>query len=228
MEHPDSDRLVRLALDPGPADADVTQHVAACSTCREEVDELRDLAELTRAVRSERLEPPPPQVWQGVVDELGLRGRRTRRTRPVVWAAAAAVVGLGIGSLTTWALVRPDDPPPAAVEVVRTADLEPLPDGGATAAGTARLLQTTDGNQLVEVSAPGLGPATGYFEVWLIRPNSTQMLSLGVLLAGDVGEFTVPASALEDGYTWVDVSDEPDDGQPTHSGASVLRGELAG
>ena len=105
MEHPDSDRLARVALDGGPADADVTQHVDGCPTCREEVDDLRDLADLARAVRSERLEPPPPHVWQGVVDELGLEGRRTPRTRPLLWAAAAAVVGLGIGSLATWAVV---------------------------------------------------------------------------------------------------------------------------
>jgi anti-sigma-K factor RskA len=231
MEHPDSDRLARVALDGGPADADVTQHVDGCPTCREEVDDLRDLADLARAVRSERLEPPPPHVWQGVVDELGLEGRRTsstRGTRPLLWAAAAAVVGLGIGSLATWAVVRGDDDPAVAAEVVRTAELAPLPEGGATTAGTARLLETTDGAQLVEVSAPELGSADGHFEVWLIRPDSTQMVSLGVLPSGDVAEFAVPASLLADGYTLVDVSDEPDDGEPTHSGDSVLRGDLAG
>ena len=228
MVHPDGDRLARLALDGGPTDADLTQHVDGCPTCREEVDELRDLADLTRAVRSERLEPPPPQVWQGVVDELGLDGRRARRTRPLVWAAAAAVAGLGIGSLATWALVRPDQDPAVAAEVVGTADLEPLPDGGATAAGTARLLESEDGTRLVEVSAPGLGSADGHYEVWLIRPDSTQMVSLGFLTSGEVAEFPVPASVVEDGYTLVDVSDEPDDGEPTHSGDSVLRGDLAG
>ncbi len=54
------------------------------------------------------------------------------------------------------------------------------------------------------------------------------MVSLGVLGAGDTGEFVVPEAALADGYTLVDVSDEPDDGEPTHSGDSVLRGDLAG
>jgi anti-sigma-K factor RskA len=227
MEHPDSDHLAALVLEPGPTDADLLQHLDGCATCREEVDELRELADLARAVRSERLEQPPPQVWQGVVEELGLSPVHRRRSPALLWAAAAAVVGLGAGSLATWALVGRDDPVVAA-EVLGTAELEPLPEGGATQAGTARLLETTDGTRVVEVTAPGLGSADGHFEVWLIRPDSTQMVSLGVLPAGDGAEFVVPASALEDGYTLVDVSDEPDDGEPRHSGDSVLRGELAG
>lgn len=227
MEHADSDALARHALGSGPTDVDVDQHLAACDVCRLEVEDLRELADLARAVRSERLEPPPPHVWQGVVDELGLDVRRTRRSRALVWAAAAAVVGLGAGSLTTWAVLRPDDSAVAA-EVIRSVDLEPLTAGGAATSGTARLLETGDGTQLVEVSAPALGSADGHFEVWLIRPDSTRMVSLGVLPAGDVAEFSVPATALADGYTLVDVSDEPDDGLPTHSGDSVLRGDLEG
>lgn len=227
MEHPEHDRLVALALEPSTGDADVAAHLDACAACREEVGELRDLAGLVRGVRHERLEPPPPQVWQGVVDELGLRGRRPR---PLLWAAAAAVVGLGIGSLATWALVRDDpaDDAGRAAAVVRTADLEPVPGTGASTTGTARLLEHADGAQSVEVSASGLGTATGHFEVWLIRPGTDRMISIGVLAAGDAGEFTVPAAALADGFTLVDVSDEPDDGEPTHSGDSVLRGDLAG
>jgi anti-sigma-K factor RskA len=228
MQHPDSDRLAATALEPAAVDADVAAHLDTCATCRGEVDDLRDLVGVVRDVRHERLEPPPPQVWQGVVDELGLGGRRAPRRRPLVWAAAAAVVGLGVGSLTTWALVRQDDPAPLAGRVVRTADLEPLPAGGATAAGLARLLQTTEGTEVIEVRAPDLEPADGHFEVWLLRPDSTQMVSLGVLPEGDVAHFTVPSALLADGYTLVDVSDEPDDGEPTHSGDSVLRGDLAG
>ena len=227
-EHPGSDQLARLALGSGPSDADVVAHVEHCEDCREEVDELRELADLARAVRHERLEPPPPHVWQGVVDELGLDARRTRRGTPLLWAAAAAVVGIGVGSLTTWALVRDDAVPVTAPTVIRTAELEPLPESGATAAGSARLLETTQGRQLVEVSAPELGAADGHFEVWLIRPDSSQMVSLGVLETGEVGEFALPATALADGYTLVDVSDEPDDGEPAHSGDSVLRGDLSG
>lgn len=222
MEHPEHDRLAAVALEPAADDADVVAHVDACATCSREVGELRDLAGLVRGVRHERLEPPPPQVWQGVVDELGLRGRRTR---PLVWAAAAAVVGLGAGSLATWALVGPDRPETA--EVLRTAALAPVTDEGA-ASGTARLLEHDDGVQTVQVTASGIGTADGHFEVWLIRPGSTQMIAIGVLAAGGTGEFTVPATALADGYTLVDVSDEPDDGEPAHSGDSVLRGDLAG
>ena len=197
-----------------------------CEACRTEVDDLRELADLARSVRTERLEPPPPHVWQGVVDELGLGPRRQPRPAPWTWAVAAAVAGVVAGSLVTWAVVDDDAPTVAAPEVVRTTELERL--AGTGGGGTARLLEDADGRQTVEVDAPDLGSADGHFEVWLIRPDSTQMVSLGVLGAGDTGEFVVPEAALTDGYTLVDVSDEPDDGEPAHSGDSVLRGDLAG
>lgn len=227
MEHPDTDALARHALESGPSDVDVDQHLAACPTCRAEVEDLRELADLARAIRSERLEPPPPHVWQGVVDELGLDVRRTRRSRALAWAAAAAVVGLGLGSATTWAVLRQDDPAPTTAEVLRSADLEPV-TSAAGASGTARLVEGRGGRWSVEVSAPDLRSARGHFEVWMIKPGTDRMISLGVLDNVTAGDFALPATALADGYTLVDVSDEPDDGLPTHSGDSVLRGDLSG
>ena len=113
------------------------------------MDDLRELADLARSVRTERLEPPPPHVWQGVVDELGLSPRSRPRAAPWAWAVAAAVAGVVAGSLVTWALVDDDDAPVAAPEVVRTAELERL--AGTGDGGTARLLQDADGRQTVEV-----------------------------------------------------------------------------
>ena len=178
---------------PDPRDSDLVTHVEGCPSCRTEVDELRELADLARSVRTERLEPPPPHVWQGVVDELGLSPRSRPRAAPWAWAVAAAVAGVVAGSLVTWALVDDDAPAVAAPEVVRTAALERL--AGSGDGGTARLLEDADGRQTVEVSAPDLGSADGHFEVWLIRPDSTQMVSIGVLGAGDTGAFVVPEAA---------------------------------
>ena len=41
------------------------------------------------------------------------------------------------------------------------------------------------------------------------------------------GEFQVPRGLIDEGYRIVDISVEPDDGDPTHSGVSLARGELA-
>ena len=128
--HPDSDHLARLALGAGLADAEVVAHLEDCEACRTEVDDLRELADLARSVRTERLEPPPPHVWQSVVDELGLGPRRRPRPAPWTWAVAAAVAGLVAGSLVTWAVVDDDAPTVAGPEVVRTTELERLEGTG--------------------------------------------------------------------------------------------------
>ena len=111
--------------------------------------------------------------------------------------------------------------------MVRTAELERL--AGTGDGGTARLLEDADGRQTVEVQRArarlgrrplrGLADPPGQHRRWCPSACSAR---------GDTGEFVVPQAALADGYTLVDVSDEPDDGEPAHSGDSVLRGDLAG
>ena len=63
--------------------------------------------------------------------------------------------------------------------------------------------------------------------MWLINVDGSRMVALGVLASGDEGEFEVPTGLIEEGYRIVDISVEPDDGDPTHSGVSLARGELA-
>jgi anti-sigma-K factor RskA len=77
------------------------------------------------------------------------------------------------------------------------------------------------------VQARALGGDDGFHEVWLINLDGTRMVALGVLAEGDTGEFDVPRGLLDEGYRIVDISVEPDDGDPTHSGVSLARGELA-
>ena len=55
----------------------------------------------------------------------------------------------------------------------------------------------------------------------------TVPMRVGVLASGDEGDFGVPLGLIEEGYRIVDISVEPDDGDPTHSGVSLARGELA-
>jgi hypothetical protein len=53
--------------------------------------------------------------------------------------------------------------------------------------------------------------------------DASGLLSLG-LLEGTSGRFAVPAGIDLDQFTLVDVSAEPVDGDPSHSGDSIVRG----
>ena len=58
----------------------------------------------------------------------------------------------------------------------------------------------------------------------MINPDVTQLVSLGPLRSD--GFYELPAGIDPVSFPIVDVSVEPIDGVPTHSGNSVLRGQL--
>jgi anti-sigma-K factor RskA len=61
--------------------------------------------------------------------------------------------------------------------------------------------------------------------VWLIAADGTGLVSIGYL-DGSEGIFEVPSGVDLAKYSLVDVSAEPDNGDTTHSGNSIVRGEL--
>ena len=143
------------------------------------------------------------------------------------WAApiAALLIGaaLGAGALVV-AQNRSD-----SVTVEATAPLTPVPNGPigdrTGQQGQAELVATNQGQQ-VRVTATDLPsmPGTSY-EVWLFG-NDGRMVSLGSLDQGQ-GDFTVPSDISTQEYRTVDISDEPPDGIPTHSGISMVRGSFS-
>jgi anti-sigma-K factor RskA len=76
------------------------------------------------------------------------------------------------------------------------------------------------------VDTTGLPPADGFYEVWLLDLEQGRMVALGALDDTGRGRLTVPEGVRLGDYPEVDVSLEPDDGDPAHSGDSVLRGPL--
>jgi len=82
--------------------------------------------------------------------------------------------------------------------------------------------------QIDDASLPAAGDAD--LEVWLIEPDSdgnpADLVSLGIYNPDDPSALTVPANYDPDIYYVVDISIEPHDGDPTHSGRSILRGAL--
>lgn len=157
---------------------------------------------------------------------VSLAERRARRTRPATWLlAAAGVGGLLVGGGAT-AMVLSNDADDPATTVAASVGLDPLPDWQ-DAAGSAELTVTEDGQQVLVVSLSGAatGQAEGFQEVWLIDENVEGMLSLGIL-EGSSGEFVVPSGVDVSSFPIVDVSLEPFDGDPTHSGDSIVRGQI--
>ena len=145
--------------------------------------------------------------------------RRRRRPRGV-WLAVAAG-GIVVAAAGTWGALRAADTVPGP-EVIASVDLTPLPSYSDT--GSAVVDQLPDGRRELVVSASS-NAAQGFREVWLLAPDATSMVSLGTM-EGTEGHFELPADLDLSQYPVVDISDEPFDGNPAHSGDSILRGQL--
>lgn len=244
MRHIDEDTLALLALDePSVADADALAHLQSCDRCREQLTELRAVVSTVRA--GGPLQSPPPRVWDGIEAEIAAetpaertpqhgvthrprarsdahrdrppRGapRRTRRSR-VAWAVFGVLVGV-VGTLVGQWVVTAE---PTA-RVVAQAALQPLP--GWSEAGTARV-EEVDGRRILRVALPGEA-AQGFREVWLLDSAGEQLVSVGLMPRGEAA-FELPDDLDLGEFDVVDVSREPYDGDPAHSGDSIVRGRL--
>jgi Anti-sigma-K factor rskA len=155
--------------------------------------------------------PAEPPAQGGVVREL-----RPRRSRMLLAVAASLVVGAGIGAGAVALTTREEG------SAVAAADLEALDERDAT--GNAEVVATGEGQRLrVVLDAPD--PGDGFYEVWLLEPAVERMVQVGVVRAGTT-TLALPEGIDLDEYPIVDVSVEPLDGDPTHSGVSVARGVL--
>ncbi|MCQ1953094.1 anti-sigma factor [Arthrobacter sp. zg-Y238] len=164
--------------------------------------------------------PPPVQSSPSGATPVPLdavRKRRERRRLPQVLGAAAAAVVLAAAGIWGISRILTD-----RSEVIAAVELAPLPAYSET--GRAEVDQRSDGGRDLVVTASG-SDAQGFREVWLIAPDVQRMVSLGTM-EGTEGRFTIPANLDLDEYPIVDISDEPFDGNPTHSGDSILRGVL--
>lgn len=232
QEHCDPDVLALRALGERAGDADDDRHLADCVRCRGELEDLRAVVATGRSVETDDTPvTPPASVWQGISDELGLQAdhslvvtpptaaaRAPRRRAPWLLAAAAAVLGvlLGIGGTL---LATQDD---GTAPLVAQARLEPLPTK--VGEGSARVVGSGTDREL-DVDVTGLGPVKGFYEVWLLDADGKKLVSLG-LLRGSHGRFVLPPGVDLNAYPVVDISIEPADGNPAHSGDSVVRGRL--
>ncbi|MGR6966878.1 anti-sigma factor [Geodermatophilus sp. URMC 61] len=252
MRHCTPEQLALAALRE-PLPTDDAPHLDSCAQCQEEVASLRrvvDALAVPELAAPGAAVPPPRGVWAGIAAATGVATAprpdvlaavgppprtdrvepspppapvvplRTRRSRLLLAAAASLVVGVGIGAGAV-ALGTGDDDG----LTVAAAALDPLADSGAT--GEARVLQRDDGTRVLQVDLTAAALEDGFYEVWLIDESVEDMYSLGVVPSGGEVTLEVPAGVDLTEYPVVDVSVEPLDGDPAHSGASVARGLLA-
>ena len=187
----------------------VNRHLSGCAACR------HDLALVVAAAGAladaARLAADDPPVLPPLRRPAGAPVRRHRRTLAAV--AAVAAVGIALVGLTRpW---RTDEPAGVA--------LRPVSADGVH--GTARMQGSGDSQRMV-VDVAGLAPTPAhFFEVWLLDPVHARTLAVGVLPDDGHGSYALPAATAA-GYTALDVSVEPTDGNPAHSAVSVARGPL--
>jgi hypothetical protein len=224
--------------------AEVAEMTHAAAVARSTMDETE-------------LETPPARVWGAIAEELGLssavladslrdrgtqtmtdaaprppddatadgipasrRSRRPHRRSRTMWALAASVALIVAAGAGLWAGLA--NLAPASIA---SASLEAFPDHP-EAVGSAEVDEARDGTRTLTVTLEGAADADAYREVWLIRNDGAALISLGVL-DEQTGRFPIPAGVDLDEYDLVDISFEPVDGDPAHSGDSIVRGQLS-
>lgn len=239
MSHLDADVIASLAMGEDHDQAH-RRHVKECPKCASLLSEIEaTLASVTDLRGSGLLSSPPPRVWEAIrsdisadvtpqtdqtdagSDQVAARrafSHRAQTSWRIVAAAAAGVVvgGVGVGTVM-WG--GPQQTPP----VVAQAELSDLQTE--TVVGVAAVHAMPDGSSLLVLDVPVAVVEGAALEVWLISAAFDGMISVGHLTP-DTTSFVIPAGFDVSQFPIVDVSVEPFDGDPTHSGDSITRGEL--
>ncbi len=212
---------------------------------REEVDRLRPLVVRLEAVPAEVWEapqPPPLVLPEDVAEpapeqaggpappapaQAGATPRRRLRLpnltlRPLPAAAAAAILlAVGVaGGLAIGGTGGSEQPGSEATDLVLTR----IDNGPSGAHGD--VLVGSD-KQRARLDVSGLDPSGSehFYELWLLDEDG-RMIALGAFQVGADGraEVNLPIPVAPSQYRYFDVSLQKDNGDPAHSGVSVLRG----
>jgi anti-sigma-K factor RskA len=203
-ERPLADRL--LAEDP---------------TFRAEVDRLRTTTATLSTLDATTWDPvPPPPLRSDTVAAPQERGRLTvpiaMRTRRALLAGSGGLLAAAVLAIALIVARGGDDPDATTIA------LRPL------AGVTGRASLTIAGAE-AQLRGSGLPPsgAHDYYEAWLADSRG-RMVSMGTFRVKPDGRLDVRMAVAVDvsAYALVDVSLEPDDGDPGHSNRSVLRAKL--
>ncbi|KAB1977759.1 anti-sigma factor [Streptomyces triticiradicis] len=180
------------------------------------VAETRQRAETDDPRRHDRSSEPADAHRSGTPSKAG--PRRAARFS-LALAACAALLGAAAGSGITWWATHTS----TSASSAQGRQLDSLQDNSA---GYARLVDSR-GQRTLDITVHGLPQTAGYFEVWLMDRTHTKLVSMGVLGADGRASLPVPDNIDLNEYSVVDVSVQPYNGRPNHSGDSLVRGPYA-
>ena len=235
VEHCDDELLSMIALEGSEPTPEQQRHLAQCPRCTAQLAELSSVVVTARSISaSDTLVSPPADLWSRIEQEAGLapasnvRELRPRRPSLPFLLAGAAAVGLVLGGLGTTLLIGSNDSSTdgnGGTSIIASAELAPMGTGAVT--GVAAIEQQA-ARRVLTVDVPDLPPTDGYYEVWMATADTKTMVAMGILSAGEHGEYPLPATMDMTDYPVVDVSLEHFDGDPSHGTESLVRGTLLG
>ena len=191
-------------------------HLEECSGCRGELARVRQTHDLLRELAAGG---PPPELKDRVLararGEIPVRFRGRWR----LWVPAAALLAIAVlGAGLLWTIIG------GSSEGIPLTATVPASKGGGEISG-----EVEGGNLRIELVVWGLPELRKdeYYELWYAKEGSGR-ISCGTFRANPEGQtivnLTAPASAVS--YAEIEVTREPDDGNPRASGEKVLVGDL--
>jgi anti-sigma-K factor RskA len=199
----------------GAEERELERHLENCPECREDLEGVRYAHSILRAAAG----GPPPELKDWVL----ARARNEARHRPAgrwrLWLPVAAA--LLVVAVLSFGVLRTVSDSSAELALSATSV---APQAGAELRG-----ERVGDNLKVELEAWGLPePRVGeYYEMWYAKKGGGR-ISCGTFTVRPEGHTTVsmsaPASSVD--YPEVEITLEPDDGDPDSSGKVVLKGSL--
>lgn len=188
---------------------------------RRRVDRMRAVVGTLGDMPAEAWDPPaPPPLPAVATPPAPARPWRSGALRPAL-AVAACVALLGAGvAIGALAFGGGGDGDATGSPIA----LRGLGEAAPAASGVARTVAADEGGLRVEVRGLAPSEAGAFYELWLLG-DGERMVALGSFRVPATGAttITVPLPGALADYRFIDVSVEPDDGNPGHSGRSVLR-----
>jgi anti-sigma-K factor RskA len=191
------------------------RHLESCPSCQSDLDGLRSADGMLRSAAA----GPPPELKEWVLARARSERRHTTRGRWRIWVPVAAA--LLVVALLSFGAIRSLTGPSDGLALAATSA---APQAGGELQG-----EQVGDNLKVELDAWGLPKPEhgGYYEMWYAEADGGR-ISCGTFTVQPDGSATVSMSAPVSSvaYPEVEVTQEPDDGDPGSSGKVVLKGSL--
>jgi len=195
---------------------ELERHLEGCSGCRGELARARQTHDLLRELTAAG---PPPELKARVLAQVrgGIPARSRSRWR--FWVPAAALLAIAVlGAALLWTITGDSS------EGIPLTATVPASEGGGEVSG-----KVDGGNLQIELVVWNLPELRKdeYYELWYAKEGGGR-ISCGTFRAQQgsqtIVNLTAPANAVS--YPEIEVTREPDDGDPGSSGEKVLVGDL--